>query len=140
MARILVVDDEESDRVLIGEMLLSGGHEPIYAKNGKEALSRLDKTQGIEVVVTDLRMPFLSGLRLIRDRREAGDSIPIIAISGVGADQLSVAKEYGASATLTKPLDRNELLLAVDSALNGFDSDWNGVWISAHPESRFRVG
>jgi two-component system, response regulator YesN len=90
-------------------------------------------------MITDLRMPFLNGLQLIRNRREAGDSIPIIAISGVDALQLSVAHDYGASATLAKPLDRNELLHAVQSAIDGDQSGWDGVWISYHGEARHRA-
>lgn len=134
MAKILVVDDEESDRVLIGGMLIYGGHEAIYATDGREALHALNRDPEIRAVVTDLRMPFLNGLRLIRDRRQAGDSIPIIAISGVNADQLLLAEDYGASGTLTKPVERDRLLRAVKDALEGLKSDWEGVWITIHPE------
>ena len=136
MSKILLADDSESDRILIGEMLISGGHEVVYARDGREALRALDQVSGLEVVVTDLRMPFLNGLRLIRHRREEGDSIPIIAISGVDAMQLGLAEDYGASATLTKPVDRDELLDAVRSALTGKDTEWD-LWISYHPEARF---
>lgn len=137
MVKILVVDDEESDRILIGHMLASGGYEPIYARDGREALRVLDRVSGLAAMVTDLRMPYLNGLQLIRNRREAGDSIPVIAISGVDAIQLSVARDYGARATLTKPLDRDELLKAVQSALDSDETDWDGVWISYHAEARF---
>ncbi len=139
MAKILVVDDEESDRVLIGNMLAFGGHEAIYARDGREALTVLNKVSGLVAMITDLRMPFLNGLQLIRNRREAGDSIPIIAISGIDAIQLSVARDYGASAALTKPLDRDELLKAVQSAIEGDESNWDGVWISYHGEARLRA-
>lgn len=140
MAKILVVDDEESDRVLIGKMLASDGHEAVYARNGREAIGILDRVSGLEAVITDLHMPLLNGLRLIRDRRDGGDSIPIIAISGVDAAQLAVAQDQGASATLTKPLDRGQLLAAVRSALDGDTADGDGAWISYDPTHRSGAG
>ena len=139
MAKILVVDDEESDRVIIGKMLASDGHEPVYARNGREAIDILDRVSGLEAVITDLHMPLLNGLKLIRARRAGGDSIPIIAISGVDAAQLSVAQDQGASATLTKPVDRIQLLEAVRSALDAETADEEGVWISYHPKGRRRA-
>ena len=130
MAKILVVDDDETDRILIGRMLESEGHEVVYARDGRDALRVLEKIPGLDAIITDLRMPFLHGLELIQDRREAGDSIPIIAVSGVEAIQLSVARDHGADSTLAKPLDRGEFLQAVRSATDATDSGWDGAWIS----------
>jgi len=132
MASILVVDDEEVTLVLVKEMLASAGYEVITARNGRAALDLLDRIGTIRVIVTDLRMPEINGLRLIRDRREAGDMIPIIAISGVNADQLILAEDYGANATLMKPIDRSKLLAAVEKVLADSQSRYSDAWI--HPE------
>lgn len=132
MATILVVDDEDVTLALVGQILTAAGHRVLPARNGREAINLLDREKSIRVVVTDLRMPEFNGLRLIRDRRDAGDMIPIIAMSGVNADQLILAEDYGANATLMKPIDRDKLLAAVDRALEQARSQWSGAWI--HPE------
>jgi len=132
MSRILVVDDEEMSQSLMEEALRSGGHDVVTVSNGKEALELLRQDADIRAVVTDLRMPLVNGLRLIRALRDAGDSIPIIAVSGTNADQLMLAEDYGANAGLTKPLNRDELLQVVDRALSATRSSWSNAWI--HPE------
>lgn len=132
MARIMVVDDEEMSQGIIGQILESGGHDVVTLNNGKEALERLREDTELRAIVTDLRMPLVNGLRLIRALREAGDTIPIIAVSGTNADQLMLAEDYGANAGLTKPLDRDELLQVLDRALSDSRSTWSEAWI--HPE------
>jgi len=131
MATILLVEDDEGHQVLVEKMLRSGGHHVFTAPNGHEAL-RLLRAHQFEAVVTDLRMPLMNGLRLIRELRSAGDTIPIIAISGVNWDQLPLAQDYGANAALLKPLDRNKLLEVLDRVLSDTRSDWSNAWI--HPE------
>lgn len=128
MTKILVVDDEVTSLALLKEMLRSADYEVVTATNGKEALDVLDNVRDIRAVVTDLKMPHINGLRFIRDRREAGDMIPIIAISGVAADQLILAEDYGANATLFKPVDRDKLLAALERAL-GDSQSMSGAWI-----------
>lgn len=131
MARILLVEDGESDRFLVADMLTYGGHEVVVAENGREAI-RILRKEHFGAIVTDLRMPLINGLRLIRELRARGDAIPIIAISGVNWDQLMLAQDYGANAGLTKPLDRDELLAVLDRVLSEARSGWSDVWI--HPE------
>jgi CheY-like chemotaxis protein len=132
MATILVVDDEDFSLALIEEMLVSVGHDVLTAQDGEAALTLLEQTKGIRAIITDLRMPRFNGLRLIRELRGVGDTIPIIAISGVNADQLILAEDYGANAVLSKPLDRDKLLKALDDALERTRSKWSEAWI--HPE------
>jgi CheY-like chemotaxis protein len=98
-------------------ILESAGHELFFAGNGEVALTVL-KEHPIDLVVTDLAMPEFNGLRFIKELREDGVTTPIIAISGWASDQLDLAKDYGADATLFKPVDGDELLSAVQSVLN----------------------
>ena len=77
-------------------------------------------------------MPNVNGLRLIRELRENGDTIPILAVSGINRDQLMLAEDYGANVGLSKPIDRDELLKIVEQVLSDSRDDWSGVWI--HPE------
>lgn len=117
MARILVVDDEEMDRVLVRTILESAGHELFYASDGEVAL-QVCREIGIDLVVTDLAMPDFNGLRFIKELREERLDIPVIAISGWAADQLDLAEDYGADLTLFKPVDGDQLNGAVNRVLD----------------------
>lgn len=118
MAKILIVDDEEMDRILIAEVLRDAGHEPLFAPDGNQALS-IWRNSSIDLVVTDLVMPDLDGLDLLEALvKEAPDS-PVIAISGISAKNLNKAARAGAYAVLTKPVDPDELLREISRALSG---------------------
>lgn len=117
MARILVVDWEEQERVHAWSVLQEHGHELIFARDGKTALEIWHK-KDVSLVITELWLPGLNGLRLIRELRELDPALPIIAFSAVNADQLDLAQELGASAVLLKPLDAGPLLAAVEAALS----------------------
>lgn len=113
MARILVTDDEESERLLIHTALERAGHELFFAPDGEQALERY--MQGdIDVVVTDLVMPRLNGFRLIQELKDYDAKVCILAISGNSPEHLDRARNYGALATLVKPLKLGEFLDVVD--------------------------
>lgn len=111
MARVLVVDDEEADRVVLRTILERASHQVWVAKDGAEALSQF-QGNGIEVVVTDLQMDQVHGLELITILRELRPRPEIIAISGTGESQLDMARMMGAARTLAKPI-RPEVLLTM---------------------------
>jgi CheY-like chemotaxis protein len=116
MAHILVVDDDRDHRLALVAMLRGAGHEAIEAADGKNALDLCRETE-IDVVVTDLQMPEIHGLELITLLRDLSPPPPIVAVSGTGSDQLSVAEALGAWVTLSKPVLPDKLLGAVDEAL-----------------------
>jgi len=115
VATILIVDDDEMERRLL-QSALEGLYELRFAANGRIAEEILEKDT-IDLVVTDLAMPEVNGLRLIRDLRDKGDDVPIIAISGVAAEQLDLAQDYGARIVLFKPVQRDRFLEAVRVSL-----------------------
>lgn len=131
MAKILVVEDDIESHQLIAALLKSDGHTVVAAADGERALAVI-RDDVIDAIVTDLRMPVMNGLRLIRELRRAGDTIPIIAISGHNADQLILAEDYGANAGLAKPVDKEELLRVLKRIIADTRSDWSKAWI--HPE------
>lgn len=110
MARVLVVDDEEGDRVVVRTILERANHQVWVAKDGDEALSEL-QGKGIDVVVTDLQMSHVHGLELITILRDMSPRPAIVAISATGEAQLDMARMVGAARTLAKPV-RPDLLLA----------------------------
>ena len=124
MARILVVDDDEVSRLLIGRILQDVGHEITYAADGEIALDRV-RAGRFSVIITDLAMPSLNGLRLIQALREMHEDTPVIAVSGQNADQLLLAEDFGAAATMIKPLDRSRLISEVERLLDDLSSVWS---------------
>lgn len=109
----MVVDDEESVRNLLKEILTDSGHSIYEAENGEAACEIIANTT-INLVVTDLVMPEKSGLELIMDLAEKYPDLPIIAISGGGGitgrfDYLPIAKLIGAKQILNKPFKIDEV-------------------------------
>jgi CheY-like chemotaxis protein len=128
MARILIVDDEESDRLFERSVLSDAGHALYFAADGDVAL-KVYREHAVDLVITDLHMPHLNGLRLIREIREMHPDATVIAVSGVSADQLDLAADLGAVRTLFKPVTPTLLLKAVDEALAEADQadPWGGT-------------
>ncbi len=116
MARTLIVDDDELDRIVLSTILERAGHETFIAEDGEAAL-REYRGKAIEVVITYLQMPKVPYLELITLLRHFTPRPAIIAISGTGSDQLDMAQAVGADATLTKPVDPDELLDAIVKAV-----------------------
>jgi CheY-like chemotaxis protein len=111
---ILVIDDENSVRKIICDNLKLSGFRVSAAVDGNEGLSMIDAARPPDIVITDMIMPNKSGLEVISEIRRSHPSIRLIAISGGGRmeavnDLLEKAKETGADATLSKPLDLDEL-------------------------------
>ncbi len=118
MARILVVDDDEADRTLCKTILENAGHQLLFAPNGETGL-RIYRGQDVDLVITDLAMPKLNGLRLIEEIIAHDGSALVLAVTGVSPEQLERATEAGASATLRKPYVADTLLGAVATLLAG---------------------
>ncbi len=122
MARILVVDDDESSRLSLGAVLDRASHEVIFASSGEAAMKAFLR-RDLDVVVTDLHMPYGDGLELIEALTGFDADMPIIAVSGKGPELLGTAKMMGARWTLSKPASPADLLAAVDEALDSASSD-----------------
>jgi len=116
VAKILIVDDEEGDRLIAQAILERAGHETFFAHDGEEALRQF-ALKGIDVVVTDLQMPEVHGFELITVLRDFAKPPALVAVSGTGQFQLHMAEALGAKYTLQKPLTPELLLDAVSRAL-----------------------
>jgi len=114
LARVLVVDDDETDRLGLAAVLRSNGHEIVLARDGNEALD-LYLQEHVHVVVTDIVMPGRDGLSLISVLREVDPRVSVVAVSGKSPSKLEASKIYGAR-VFTKPFDRKRLLAAVRDA------------------------
>lgn len=112
-----VVDDDDSLRAAISRVLRAEGYEVRgYASAGEFALAPTESLTGC--VLLDVRMPGPSGLDLQVSLRQRCESLPVIFLTGYANVQMSVrAMKAGAVDFLTKPFQRNELLVAVTTAL-----------------------
>ena len=105
--RILIAEDDENFRTLIAELLKQAGHTPMPEPNGRLAWERLLR-EGADMVVTDINMPELDGLGLLRNIRCDGDhsKIPVLMLTVRQLTEDQVAGyETGADDYLTKPFD-----------------------------------
>ena len=117
--RVLVVDDEEPLVRLTSDMLKELGYLTVAFTSGSDALDAFRAHPELfDAVVTDARMPRMSGLALIRALRELKSTVPILLVSGfLGGAAATEAREAGADATLSKPLSRRDLAGALAQAL-----------------------
>jgi DNA-binding NtrC family response regulator len=116
---ILVVDDEEEMRKAIEETLHRKGYATVSATNGKEALKRIDEG-GLQLVVTDVRMPEMDGMAVLREARKRCPRLPFLLVTAFGTVSQAVeAVKEGAVDYLLKPFTAEELLEKVRSAHAG---------------------
>jgi CheY-like chemotaxis protein len=122
VASILIVDDDETDRVGLAAILQQAGHTVLTAADGDEALETF-LAQRIHLIVTDMVMPGRDGLGLISALREVDPRAEIIAISGKSRGQLEASKVFGARKVLEKPIERQDLLAAVEEVVGSPQGD-----------------
>jgi two-component system response regulator AtoC len=116
-SRILVADDEAPMRRLLELALQGMGHEVVQAVDGAEALERLAEAP-CDLVLTDMRMPRLDGLGLLRALREAGNETPVVVLTAHGTVESAVeAMKLGAVDYILRPFEMSTVELAVTRAL-----------------------
>ncbi len=120
MARILIIDDEPQIRSMLKLMLERDGYEVVEAPDGVEGIS-VYRQNPADLIITDLIMPNKDGIGMIIELKKEFPEVKIIAMSGGGLNKpdgyLKGAKKLGASCTLTKPIDREEMLRVVAAIL-----------------------
>lgn len=120
MARVLVIEDDETVRSMLLCVLADAGHEAIGACNGCKGITMF-RAAPADLIITDILMPEKDGLETIMELRSDSPDVKIIAISGGGRisakHYLHSAAEMGAVRTLNKPFMPSELLSVVEEAL-----------------------
>jgi two-component system, chemotaxis family, chemotaxis protein CheY len=114
MPKILVVEDESDVRTLISLILQSAGHTVIEAHNGLDALEQFNAGH-FDMVITDMNMPRMDGLELIKALRRQQADLYIMLITGYGTtDTEKRAGELGVNEYIPKPFDIEALRERVD--------------------------
>lgn len=121
-ARILILEDEPHVARLVAGVLEERGWQVERAEDGREGWARVQRDPRVDLVITDLRMPYLDGfefLELLRTLPETSRP-PCLVLTGVGnARDLRMAMALGAAGVMTKPLRALEVLEAVRDTLHG---------------------
>lgn len=119
MAKILAVDDSPSMRNMVAVTLKSGGHQVISAEDGIDALERAKK-EDAELVLTDLYMPNLDGLGLVKKLRliESYKYVPMLFLTTESSPDIKQrGKQAGATGWIVKPFSPDQLLATLDKVL-----------------------
>jgi DNA-binding NtrC family response regulator len=138
--RILVVDDEANARRALVTLLGEEGYEVREASDGAEALAALEDFSPA-LVLTDVRMPRMDGLTLLRRAKEAGSDAAFVMMTAFGTVEAAVeAMRMGAESYLTKPLDLNAVLVVLGKALETRHLKQETRQLRERVAERFRVG
>jgi DNA-binding response OmpR family regulator len=121
MFKILVVEDDKHIRHIIKKRLENAGYEPLLAFNGKEGLI-LFESQKVDLIITDIMMPEINGISLVKEVRSTNLNIPIIMLTAL--DNIKDKENSfisGADDYVVKPVDMKELILRVQSLLRRYN-------------------
>jgi len=120
--KILVADDEESIRWVLGKCLEKAGYRVEYAVNGSEALEK-STTENFSLTILDITMPELSGLEVLHEIRLRGMDLPILIITAQNTVKNAIdAMKKGAYDYIAKPFDLDEVRLTVERAIESHEN------------------
>ncbi|MGD9874965.1 MAG: response regulator [Kiritimatiellia bacterium] len=118
MARILIIDDEETVMETLRILVSCDGHEVIGVTDGNKALEIIRSDPALDLVMTDLRMSPVSGMDIMRELKNTKPDLPIIVVSAFCDNQtISEARALGCTTYLKKPFNIAQVLDAIKTAL-----------------------
>jgi two-component system chemotaxis response regulator CheY len=115
-AKVLVVDDSQAVREMIGEALREAGYLVVEAEDGVQGLTKLGKESDISIVLCDVNMPHMDGLEMLSAVKSAGRNaaLPVFMLTTEGkVDVIKQAKHLGARGWIIKPFKRDQLVALV---------------------------
>lgn len=118
-ARVLLVEDEALIRLLMAEVLLDAGFEVVEAPSGDEAAKLLDRTNGFDLLLTDIHMPGeLDGVALAEEARRRHPGLPVVYVTGRPDVMERIGRLGPGDAFLRKPYAPSEVISAVRGLLD----------------------
>ncbi len=116
---VLVIDDKDSVRKLMRRLLEAEAYRVCLASDGAEGLSCLNR-KSVNLVLLDLKMPGMNGPEFLREFRKTNPKLPVIIVTGYpDSDLMAEAMRYGPITLVAKPIEKELLLQAVRTVLNG---------------------
>ena len=116
--RVLIVDDEAEILSLVSMILTKNKFEVLQASSADSALDMLEH-ESVDLVISDITMPGMSGLEFLEEVREWDMDLPVIFVSGQDSSRKRAQALRGASAVIAKPFKKDTLLKTVQKALQG---------------------
>lgn len=114
---ILIAEDDELILKTIEHKLLKEGYQVILSRNGKDAIENIRNEQ-IDLIITDIMMPFASGIEILSALQAEEKKTPVIMLSSLGQEEVILnAFDLGASDFIVKPFSPNELMLRIKRLL-----------------------
>ena len=136
-ARILIIDDEPLMRISISDALKGDGYHAAETASGKEGIA-LVKDGSFDIVITDLRLPDLDGIEVLKSCKRASPDTFVILITAYGAVETAVeAMKYGAYDYITKPFSMDELLLMIKRIVRLKDLEAENLLLKEQVEGRY---
>ena len=112
--KVLIVDDEISIRTILGQMLKKSDFEAEVANDGVEALKKL-KTSPFDIVVSDINMPNMDGVALLKKIKETYPNIPVVFITAFGKDKIIIeAMKVGLADFIEKPFKMDAVISTIN--------------------------
>lgn len=118
MEKILLIDDNKSTIDALSQIIIEKGHTPISAYSAEDGY-KIYKSTTPDMIITDMKMPGMSGLDLLQKIRSDDEAIPVIVVTAFGTVKSAVqAVKLGAFDFITKPFSVDEIEIKIDKALN----------------------
>jgi CheY-like chemotaxis protein len=118
MAKILVVDDQESQRHIISGLLEGKGHTVVPAEDGTEAFDKFS-ADNFDLIVADVNMPGLDGLAFLKKVKTAKPEAKVVFVTGRLQETINLgAEKFGLDGLIIKPFDKTNALSVVEKVLD----------------------
>ncbi|HBO84784.1 MAG: Fis family transcriptional regulator [Deltaproteobacteria bacterium GWC2_42_11] len=136
---ILVVDDEKGQREILKTILEDEGYDVTAAGSGRDAL-RIVQRSSFDCILTDLKMPGMDGIQLMKEILKASQWVSIVIMTAHGTISSAVgAMKHGAFDYLTKPLDRDEIIIVIKNAVDKANLLKENISLKAELRERFKL-
>ena len=140
MSKLLVIDDDRSLREMMDMMLRNAGHQVVLAADGLQGL-KAALTEQFDVIISDIKMPGLSGVEVLKGLRSEGNQTPVILVSAFATPATAVeAIQEEAFDFIPKPFNPRDLLGVIDAALAHHSVEQEGVALTELVSSSQRFG
>jgi DNA-binding NtrC family response regulator len=135
--RVLIVEDDTVQREVLGDILSDQGYSVELAAGGEKAI-RILESRSFQVVITDLKMPGADGIDVLRAALAEDENAVVVLVTAYGTVKTAVqAMKDGAVEYLTKPVDKDELLIVLEKALQNRSLAQENIALHRELESRY---